>query len=97
MSDQQTTRTWARIHLNSAVRVKLNRVGLAEYERQQIDIRARVPERARRFFALEPRLDDEGYYQTEMWHLMERFGHLMTAGAQMPWDGDMLVEESADV
>lgn len=89
----ETTRKWARTHLNAAVRVKLNAKGLAEYERQQIDIRARVPERARRAFALEPRLDEEGYYQTTMWGLMERFGHMMTAGAAQPWDGDMLVEE----
>lgn len=93
MSIPQDTRTWARVHNNSTVRVKLNAKGLAEYERQRIELRGRMPAAARHRMPLEPHLDAEGYYRTELWGLMQGFGHMMQAGAEPPWDGEMLIEE----
>jgi hypothetical protein len=79
---QSPTRAWARIHVNSGVRVKLNAAGLAEYAKQG----------ARLAISTEPTLDGEGYYRTSLGSLMRDFGHLIQLGREPPWEGEVLVE-----
>ncbi len=84
---------WLEFNVNSAVRVKLTGVGLAEYRRQREELNARLPPTFKGF-PLTPTLDDEGYYQTAMWTLMQDFGHLCGIGKEMPFETDILLESA---
>jgi hypothetical protein len=68
------------MNLNDYVRVKLTDVGMAEY--------------ARIYDSTVPNLDDEGFYRTQFWSLMEDFGHLCGLGRPVPFETDFEVESA---
>lgn len=86
---------WRDFNLNDAVRVKLTDVGLAEYRRRRMELNAFVRRRGGKGdFPTEPRLDEEGYYRTQMWDLMNTFGHLVGMGMPFPFEMPVQVEVS---
>lgn len=91
MTTQHTRTNWLEFNVNSAVRVKLTDVGLAEYRRQREELNARLPPTFKGF-PLAPTLDDQGYYHTAMWTLMQDFGHLCGIGMKVPFETDILLE-----
>jgi hypothetical protein len=64
-------------NLNSSVRVKLTKAGLKHYS-TRYGVRREPP--------AQPKLDDEGYYRTELWSLMNDFGSVLYNGCEVPFD-----------
>ena len=89
------TRRWREFNVNQGVRVKLTPTGLAEFERQAREMQDAIPPAARAVIRLTPELDAEGYYTSELWRLMETFGHLCHIGCPAPFETAILLEDDA--
>ena len=79
------------VNLNNRVRAKLTPYGLechrTDFERMfadyNIDYRP-------------PRLDAEGYLDTQLWCLMQEYGPYITIGGQLPFETVLLVQPDKD-
>jgi len=80
---------WAGFDVNHTVRVRLTQTGLAEYRRVREEFNAANPKAGP--LALEPKLDDEGYYSDQMWSLMRDFGHLCRLFGEPPFETTILL------
>lgn len=80
MADQ----TWKGISLNDTVRVRLLPKGRLIYRRKMQALNERLVQGAKPF-DLEPELDAEGLYSTQLWCLMRDFGEHITMGMEPPF------------
>lgn len=76
---------YKKLNMNNAVKVKLNEVGHAEMERQHNELYASVGLNYRPFER--KAVADDGYSTFQLHTLMNTFGHMMTCGGEMPFDG----------
>lgn len=79
------TAGWNKIHLNDTVKVKLTPHGLRHYREKQSSFNASLPARIKPF-PIDPPLDEEGFYQTQLWQLMNLFGSSLYMGGPMPFE-----------
>lgn len=66
------------INLNEMVRVKLNRSGI-EILQQECD---KMNEMFGKTYF--PKVDENGYYENQLWEIMNKFGHLCYLGNNNP-------------
>ena len=78
-------KTWVGINLNDTVRVRLTDVGLEEYRRQAELFNVAMTE-GRPQFPTTPKLDQDGFYCTQLWDLIRTFGHLVGMGSPLPFE-----------
>ena len=71
------------VNLNDTVRVKLTSAGQDEIRRRRQAFADSYPHVK---WSVEPRLDDEGFYCTSMWSLMEELGHMMHMAVELPFE-----------
>lgn len=86
-------KTWHPLHLNDIVRVRLNEEGLRIYRARVEALNASLPPWAKGF-PLEPRVDEEGYYRTSLWELMQDFGQHIHLGRVPPFEALFAVRTS---
>lgn len=82
-----------KVNANQFVKVKLNELGISILKEQHDDLNRRIHERGGKGLGeFELRLDSDGYYRTQLWILMWKFGDSMKAGIQQPFDMDIIIE-----
>ena len=62
------------INLNETVKVKLSENGLLLLKRQHDELNERIKESGGQGIPFEIKLDKDGYYELQLWNLLERFG-----------------------
>ena len=77
------------VNINCTVRVKLTAIGLAMFGNRARLWNAQY-EKLRRA-PLEPKLTADGYYECQLWELMEQFGSELRNGGQVPFETTILV------
>ena len=76
-------------NINHYVRVKLTKRGIGELKKQHIELRdmfKKIPDYK------DPIVDEDGYTSYQMWELMLKFGHIMFAGTNMPFETEIMFE-----
>ena len=79
---------WRPINLNDHVRVKLTKRGMVAFMERRLELNRSLRPGAQPF-PLQPDLDEEGFYRTQLWHLMQVFGHLCMLGPEPPFHTEM--------
>lgn len=76
---------------NSYVKVKLTDIGRAEHKKQhdQLCIDAGI-----RWAYVPPKEDEDGYSSWQLHGLMNTFGHMMCIGFILPFEPNILINES---
>lgn len=75
------------VNLNSSIKVKLTPMGKKILQDRHDDLREHVQSVSGSDIGpYSPRLDDNGYYTTQLWILMNVFGPYMTMGIEEPFD-----------
>lgn len=77
-------------NVNNYVWVKLTGVGIKELERQHRELREAFPGIGGNFEP--PKSDDEGWSKWQMHDLMNRFGHMMSCGMQVPFETTIRID-----
>lgn len=81
-------------NINDSVKVKLTEIGLNEMKRQHNELNFLIPNLP----DFTPRItDDNGYSTFQMHDLMNRFGHMMVAGLQLPFEPDIKLIRSTEL
>jgi hypothetical protein len=82
-----------KVNVNMFARVKLNELGVSILKEQHDELNKRIHERGGEGFGeFKLKLDDEGYYRTQLWIIMWKFGSLMKAGIEQPFDTNIIIE-----
>ena len=76
-------------NINNSVSVQLTDVGRAEHKRQHDELLQHIPTLGE---YKPPCEDDEGWSKWQMWDLMERFGHKLRLGSELPFSPDIRIE-----
>ncbi len=78
---------WATFNANDTVRVKLNENGREELKRQTRELNEFILARSPTAKPLpDLTIDPDGYWTTQLWDLMNRFGHMMRMDLEPPFD-----------
>lgn len=80
---------FVKTNMNYAVKVKLNEDGIDILHKQHDELYRHNGFLAPRPFTL--KLDEEGYYRTQLWALMQDFGPHISVGRIPPFDTDILI------
>jgi len=81
-----------KINCNSHVKVKLTDFGISVLQEQHEELDKHIKERGGKGlgdFVLN--IDSDGYYQTQLWILMSKFGHVMHMGFEIPFYLDIIL------
>jgi hypothetical protein len=81
-----------KVNANMEVKVKLTDFGISILKRQHDELNEHIKERGGKGLGeFELRLDEEGYYCTQLWMLMSKFGHEMSMGIKIPFDLNIII------
>lgn len=85
---------YASFNLNERVKVRLTPEGMEKKRRCRREINLLILANGGTVLLdVEPKLDDEGYFHTQLWALMRDFGDLMDPGEATPFEeGRILIE-----
>lgn len=81
-----------KVNANQSVKVKLTGFGERILRERHQELHEGIKERNGK--GLEPfelRVDEEGYYITQLWMLMSTFGHVMSMGYEIPFNLDIVI------
>ena len=74
-----------KINMNDAVKIKLTEEGKRHLRAEHDSLKTFYPSMGD--FKL--RLDSDGFYKTQMWTLMNTFGHLYSMGSDLPFETEI--------
>lgn len=77
-------------NINGNVKVKLNPGGVKILEDEHNRLQRYLKPESRKEFEL--RLDDDGYYRTQMWVLMQDFGPHIRLSCEPPFETEIILE-----
>ena len=78
-------------NINYNVKVKLNESGKKILEDEHNRLQELIKPEGRRRFEL--KLDNEGYYKTQMWDLMQTFGPHVHLSCEPPFETEIILTE----
>lgn len=81
-----------KVNANQNVKVKLTDFGVQVLLERHQDLHEKI--KSMNGKGLEPfefRTDEEGYYTTQLWMLMNTFGHVMSMGYEIPFHLDIII------
>lgn len=82
-----------RVNLNEEVKVKLTEYGMSILKEEHDLLNKFIEQRGGKGFGeFELRLDEDGYYSTQIWMLMSKFGHAMRMGIKNPFNLDVIIK-----
>ena len=82
-----------KINLNDSVKVKLTDKGIDILKKQHKELYAKVLMAGGEYREHNLRLDEEGYYKTQLWCLFRYFGEHISLGVESPFEGlDIIVK-----
>lgn len=86
---------WLSFNTNYYVRVRLSELGRKRFREHALEMRQLYPQMPE-LWPLEPRLDTEGYFRDQLWHVMALFGSVSGAGGS-PFIGCEIQFDAAEV
>ncbi len=88
-----------KVNANMGVKVKLTDFGISILKEQHEKLNEFIKERGGDGLGdFELRLDEDGYYSTQLWTLMNKFGHVMTMGHnEVPFHLNIIIENGEPV
>lgn len=82
-----------KVNINNTVKVKLTDYGISILKKQHDDLNKMILSNGGMGVGeFELRLDGDGYYSTQLWTLMNRFGHVMRMSDELPFYIDIIIE-----
>lgn len=83
---------YVKVNMNDAVKVKLTEEGIAILKQQHDEMNAFLLARGRKGLEdYSPRLDEDGYYQDQLWSLFQTFGKFIGLACPNMFDLDILL------
>lgn len=80
------------MNVNMEVKIKLTGFGISILKEKHDELNQRIYENGGQGFGeFEIKLDEEGYYKTQLWNLMNVFGEYMTMGFIVPFDTNIIM------
>lgn len=86
-----------KINLNEKVKVKLTDLGIKILKQDHDKTNELLKQHGGKGNPFILRLDEEGYYETQLWHLMSVFGQHLGSGLDSPFDMDLVLNETTDI
>jgi hypothetical protein len=82
-----------KVNVNIAVKVKLTDFGISILKDRHDELNESIKSRGGQGFGeFELKLDEDGYYKTQLWTLMNIFGDAMTMAAnEIPFELNMII------
>lgn len=82
-----------KVNLNQEVKVKLTEYGTLILKEQHDELNEWIKLRGGNALGeFELRLDEDGYYSTQIWMLMSKFGHAMRMGSKNPFNLEVIIK-----
>lgn len=78
------------LNLNAIVKVKLTEQGMKWHYQNHVDFWEKVGRPAPYEYSL-PLIKEDGFYYTELWHLMQIFGKYLMNGGGIPFEDLQIV------
>lgn len=80
------------VNANTSIKVKLTEFGVFVLREQHDQLNNRVKaHNGKGIGEFELHLDEDGYYETQLWMLMSKFGHVVSMGNEIPFHLDMII------
>lgn len=81
-----------KVNVNEMVKVKLTKFGISILKQQHDELDTFVKAQGGKGLGeFDLRLDEEGYYKTQLWMLMNNFGHAMEMTNENPFEMEIIV------
>ena len=81
-----------KVNANQTVKVKLTDLGVQILRQKHNELHEAIKKRnGKGLSPFKLYLNDDGYYETQLWSLMNDFGHVMTMGYEVPFHLDMII------
>ena len=81
-----------KFNINEKVKVKLNEHGLKILKDQHDELRGWCPSIGE---YREPKIDNDGFTEFQLWNLMEKFGSHITLGSIPPFETEIEIPDNA--
>jgi methyl coenzyme M reductase gamma subunit len=87
-----------KVNANMSVKVKLTDFGISILKKQHEELNTHIKARGGKGFGeFELRLDEDGYYSTQIWMLMSKFGHVMSMTNEIPFYLDIIIQNGEPI
>jgi hypothetical protein len=87
-----------KVNANMGVKVRLTDFGISILKEQHNELNKRIKDHGGQGLGeFELRLDEEGYYSTQLWMLMSKFGHVMSMTNKIPFHLDIIIQNGEQV
>lgn len=87
-----------KVSVNEMVKVKLTDFGVDVLRQRHNELVEFIRERTGNDIGpLTLKLDDEGYYKTQLWHLMWEFGEYIKPGHKAPFELDIIMTNGEEI
>lgn len=87
-----------KVNANMHVKVKLTDFGISILENQHNELNKEIKMRGGKGLgAFHLQLDKDGYYCTQIWMLMSKFGHVMSMTNEIPFHLDIIIENGEPI
>jgi hypothetical protein len=87
-----------KVNANMRVKVKLTDFGISILKSQHDELNEHIKERGGKGFGeFKLKLDEEGYYCTQLWMLMSIFGQKMSMGIKNPFDLNIIITNGEQI
>lgn len=81
-----------KVNVNMNVKVKLTDFGVSILKTQHDELNELIKDRGGQGIGdFYTKVDDDGYYEMQLWSLMNRFGPYMSPTQQSPFDLDIII------
>lgn len=81
-----------KISMNDKVKVKLTDYGIMLLKKRHDELNKKIKENGGKGNSFELKLDEDGYYETQLWSLMEKFGDHCGLAKEYPFEMDIIIE-----
>jgi hypothetical protein len=81
-----------KINLNDKVKVKLTDYGIMLLKKRHDELNKKIKDSGGKGNTFELILDENGYYETQLWSLMEKFGAHCGLAKENPFEIDIIIE-----
>lgn len=82
-----------KVNINQEVKVKLTEYGISILKEQHDELNKWIETRGGKGLGeFELRLDEDGYYSTQIWMLMNQFGHVIRMGNKNPFNLEIIIK-----
>lgn len=80
------------VNANENVKVKLTDFGISVLKERHDELNNFMKQQGGKGLEkFELRLDEEGFYRTQLWSLMNEFGHVMSMGYEVPFNLNIII------